>query len=264
MIVVLPLHIQDLLCNGYACSCRVSANKARGSATIIYSKKGSTFALTNHHVVESNISYKNVWDNVLKKEVKKEFTEVVEILFPRLVNSHVVGYSTTLADILAYDAHQDIALLKFRDVSPYPSVRLYPREKAKEVPFLATLACVGAALGQAPIVTFGNLNGKQIEIDNYEYWLSSAPSIFGNSGGGVFYLENDQWFFVGIPSRISVVPLGFGANVVTHMGYFIPLYRIYNFLEENYYQFLYDENYTEEQCAKMREERRYEFEEDEG
>ncbi|MBS7621534.1 hypothetical protein KEJ32_05425, partial [Candidatus Bathyarchaeota archaeon] len=101
-----------------------------------------------------------------------------------------------------------------------------------------------------------NLNGKQIEIDNYEYWLSSAPSIFGNSGGGVFCLEDGKWYFVGIPSRITVVPLGFAPNVVTHMGYFIPLYRIYQFLDEALYQFIYDPNYTEEQCEKMREEKR--------
>lgn len=255
------VYLDDLITNGYACSCRVNAHKARGSATIVYSHNRSTYALTNHHVVESNITYKEVWDNVLKREIKKEFTEAVEILFPRLDGTTLVGYSTALADVVAYDAQQDIALLKFRDIAVYPTVRLYPRETCRDIPFLVPLACIGAALGQAPIVTFGNLNGKQIEIDNYEYWLSSAPSIFGTSGGGVFCLEDEQWFFIGIPSRISVVPLGFAANVVTHMGYFIPLFRIYDFLEENYYQFIYDNNYTEEQCWAMREKVRLEDEE---
>lgn len=254
----MAMYIEDLIAHGYSCSCRVTARRAIGSCTIVYSRNKSTYALTNHHVVENCITYKEVWDNILKKEVKREFTEAVEVLFPRLQKDsmNVVGYSTVLADIVAYDAPQDIALLKFRDTIDYPSVRWYPPEKAKDIPFLVSLACIGAALGQTPIVTFGHLNGKQIEIDNFEYWLSSAPSIFGNSGGGVFLLEDGKWYFIGIPSRIMVIPLGFSANVVTHMGFFIPPMRIYNFLTENLYQFIFDENYTEEQCEAMRQEKR--------
>lgn len=246
------LFIEDLLYNGYACSCRVSSKNARGSCTIVYSKNGSTYAITNHHVIAGNITYKDVWVSVIKKEIKKEFTETVEVLFPRIDGFTVVGYNTVLADIVAYDVPQDIALLKFRDKSTYPSVRWYPQEKINDIPFLYPLACIGAALGGAPIVTFGHLNGRQVEIDNYEYWVSTAPSIFGNSGGGVFCLEEDKWYFIGIPSRISVTPVGFAANVVTHLGYFIPPFRMYDFLDENVYQFIYDPNVTEEECEKRR------------
>ena len=35
----------------YSTSCRVQAKNAIGSATIIYSKEGNTFAITNHHVI---------------------------------------------------------------------------------------------------------------------------------------------------------------------------------------------------------------------
>lgn len=249
--------LENLMRFGYAASCRIQANKAMGSATIVYSKNGSTYALTNYHVVESNIEFKKVWDSLLKRELKKEFLSAVEVLYPRLnEENNVVGYSTVLADVVLHDQPKDIALLKFRDKIAYSAVKWYPREKAGSVPFLARISCIGAALGLHPVVTFGNLNGKQHEIDNYEYWLSSAQSIFGNSGGGVFIEENNQWYFLGIPSRISVIPLGFGANAVTHLGFFIPIKRIYNWLEENYYQFLWDPRFTEEQCNKLREEAR--------
>lgn len=246
--------IDDLIRWGYACSCRVKAKKKVGSATIIYSSNGNTYALTNYHVIESCIQYKDVWDNVLNRKVKKKFADPVEILFPILENSEVVGHSIIFADIVVCDVLQDIALLKFRSRAKYPTVRLYPRDKCKYIPFLSNLACIGAALGQPPIVTFGHLNGKQIKINNSEYWLSSALSIYGNSGGGVFLLENSRWYFIGISSRISIVPFGFLKNVVTHMGYFIPLHRIYNFLYNSFYQFIYDSSYTKEECEKEREE----------
>ena len=243
----------------YKASCRVDAKQARGSCTIIYSKGGETYALTNFHVIEQNLQYKEVWDPLLQKDTKKEFKEAVEILYPRLNGDRILGFSTVIGDVVIQDKQQDIALLKFRDIKDFPSVEWYPHEEAKDVPVLTPLTCIGAALGLKPIATFGNLNGVQIEIDNYEYWMSSAPSIFGNSGGGLFALKEDTWYFIGIPSRISVIPSGFGgAQAITHMGYFIPLFRIYKWLEENCYQFLYDNEFTPEKCEKLREEKKSE------
>jgi hypothetical protein len=40
------------------------------------------------------------------------------------------------------------------------------------------------------------------------------------------------------------------------MGYFIPVHRVYNFLEEQCFQFIYDSNYTPSKCAKLREQKR--------
>lgn len=258
---VVPKGIDtDLIERGYACSCRVQASKARGSATIVYSEAHNTYALTNHHVIEGNITYKKVWDELLKRDVKKEFTEVVEILFPRLDGMNVAGYNTAQADIILHNKQQDVALLKFRDRAPYPTARWYPREELEAIPHLADLTCIGAALGRHPIVTVGHLNGRQIEIENCEYWMSTAQSIFGNSGGAVFASRANKWHFLGIPSRISVVPMGFSADAVTHMGYFAPLGRIYDWLEDNVYQFLWDPEYTPERCDELREEKRKEQE----
>jgi hypothetical protein len=239
------------------CTARVRAKEAIGSGTVVYSKDGNTFVLTNHHVIEKNIEYKQVWDGLLRRDVKKDFFSPVELDFGRFdERGRFIASSTVLADIVLYDKPQDLALLKVRDVIDYPSAKLYPREDADRVPLLVPLCACGAALGEKPVVTFGNLNGMQIEIDGYEYWLSSAPSIFGNSGGGVYIYEDGDWYFLGIPSRVSVVFIGFGGSPVTHMGYFIPVFRIYRWLEEYCYQFIYDAAYTIEECEKMREEKR--------
>lgn len=244
---------KDIL-TAYSASCRVDAKQAKGSCTIIYSKGEETYALTNFHVISNNIKYGTVWDSLLQKDVKKELKDAVQILFPRMnKDNDVKGHATVSADIVLYDKEQDMALLKFRDEVPYPTIKWYPKEGARKVQILTELTCIGAALGEKPIVTRGLLNGKQIEIGNYEYWMSSAQSIFGNSGGGMFVSEGG--FFFGIPSRIAVQPMGFTAQAITHMGYFIPLFRIYDWLEDNCYQFLYDEAFTSAKCEKLREEK---------
>jgi len=185
-------------------SCRVHAKEAIGSATIIYSKDGNTFALTNYHVVAKNIQYKDDWDNILKREIKKEFLSPVEILFPKIEENDVIGYNTRLADIIIYNKEQDIVLLKVKSKDDYPSVPLYPRDETRNIKALDLLGVIGAALGETPVFTEGRLQTKQKMIDNYEYWLSSALSIYGNSGGGVFTPHKDEWKFIGIPSRIAV------------------------------------------------------------
>ena len=246
---------EDLLA-AFSASCRVDANQARGSCTIIHSKDGHTYALTNFHVVANNVKYGTEWDSLLQKDIKRELKDAVQILFPRMSKTNdVIGHATVSADIVLYNKEQDIALLKFRDETPYPTIKWYNKEDAKDVPILSRVAAIGAALGQKPIVTLGLLNGKQIEIDNYEYWMSGAQSIFGNSGGGLFVLNGDEWNFLGIPSRIAVQPMGFTSQAITHMGYFIPLHRIYEWIDDNCYQFLYDDDYTYEQCEKLREEK---------
>ena len=246
---------EDLVA-AFSASCRVDAKQAKGSCTIIYSKDGETYALTNFHVVANNIKYGTAWDPLLQRDVKTELRDVAQVLFPRInKNYDIIGWSTVDADIEMYHKEQDITLLKFRDETIYPAVKWYAKGKVKTIPILSDIACIGAALGQKPIATLGLLNGKQIEIDNYEYWMSGAQSIFGNSGGGLFILDAEQWYFLGIPSRIAVQPMGFTAQAITHMGYFIPLHRIYDWLEDNCYQFLYDDSFTSEQCETMREEK---------
>ena len=46
--------------------------------------------------------------------------------------------------------------------------------------------------------------------------------------------------------------MGFSADAITHMGYFIPIDRIYSLLENNDYQFIYNSEYTIEDCEKER------------
>ena len=71
------------------------------------------------------------------------------------------------------------------------------------------------------------------------------------------FLRRFRWLYqstqVGIPSRISVQPSEFSADAITHMGYFIPVNRAYKLLEENGFEFIYDSNFTLEECLKAKD-----------
>ena len=46
--------------------------------------------------------------------------------------------------------------------------------------------------------------------------------------------------------------MGFSADAITHMGYFIPIDRVYGLLEDNDFQFIYDDKVSIGDCEKAR------------
>ena len=78
--------------------------------------------------------------------------------------------------------------------------------------------------------------------------MSSSQIIYGNSGGAMFLAETGE--LIGIPSLVPVVGWGMA---VTHMGLFIPVERIYDWLKEEHYDFIYDSEKNEKKCLETRE-----------
>lgn len=237
---------------------RVRSSKARGSGVIIHStEENGTYVLTNFHVVDSNVEYKEVWDELLQRDVKREFWSSVEIDIPKISDlGDQMALTVSNATVVIGNRVQDLALLRLTDREIFSVAHLFPESECEHIPLLTRLAACGAAMGEKPIVTFGELNGRAIEIDNYEYDLSSAQTIFGNSGGGVFTQYNVTWCYCGIPSRIRVAIMGFSADAVTHMGYFIPIRRIYKWLRDNCYEYLWDTSISKEECDAARQSKR--------
>jgi len=230
---------------------RVKTDKAGGSGTIIYSQGSSTYAVTCAHVVEDAISVKKEWDSKLGKEVKKEYRQIVSVEFFDYENTphgrRPISYSVD-GEIIAYDKPHDMALVKLRVKKPVENVaKLLAKERVSEMKIGSRVFAVGCALLHDPILTEGMITHMGDEIDYKDYWMSSAQIIFGNSGGAVFTAEGFE--FIGIPSRVDIVGWG---NPVTHLGYFSPVTRIYQFLEEQVFQFIYDSKYSEAQCEALR------------
>ena len=254
---------------------RVRTKRAGGSGTVVYSEKYKdevyTYVITNHHVVADSVKVEKKWDSVLKRKVDKEILDTVFVEFFRYNNySHTVGSFAVEADIVAYsevDGGQDWALLRVRDKENKADwvANMFQLKELENIHIFDEVYAVGASLGHPPVASDGHISYMDDEIDHYKYWMSSAPTIFGNSGGAVYRWNDDnkQYEYIGIPSRISIQPMGFSADAITHMGYFIPIDRIYNLLEENDYQFIYDDKVSIKECEKARKEKQAPEKEDE-
>ena len=228
---------------------RVKSGRATGSGTIIYCGERvepdedgelgfSTYALTNHHVVSDAIRVEKKFDPQQGKEVTRDYRELVQIeAFAYKNRSTITARTTADAEIMAYHEKRDVALLRLKTNQHFDYVaHLLPREDAREVHIFDKLFIVGCGMGVPPFPTSGMLTGKDVQIDYYPYWQTSAPSIFGNSGGAVFRGETLE--YMGIPSRIRVNGSMFSNDAITHIGYFCPPTEIHKFLTDQGFHFL--------------------------
>ena len=245
---------------------RVRTQKSGGSGTVVYSKKNKvdgevyTYVVTNQHVVSDNIKVVKKWNPVLKRKVDTEILDTVSVEYFRYNNySNCIGSFAVEADIVAYsecEGGQDWALLRVRDTENTCDyvANLFPMDDVGDVHIFDDVYAVGASLGHPPIASEGIITYMDDEIDHYKYWMSSAQTIYGNSGGACYRWSPSRKIYdwIGVPSRISVQPSGFSADAITHMGYFIPIDRIYKLLDENNYQFIYDSDKSFEECEAAR------------
>jgi S1-C subfamily serine protease len=240
---------------------RVRTDKAVGSGTIVAcvprvepDEDGelgfSTYALTNHHVVEDAIRVEKIFDPQAGKYRTRDYRDLVQVEVMAYKNrSTITARTTAEAEIMAYNEKRDVALLRLKANQEFPFVaKLLPAEQAREVHIFDKLFVVGCGLGQPPFPTDGMLTGKDVQIDYMPYWQTSAPSIYGNSGGAVFLARTLE--MMGIPSRISVSGGMFGRDAITHIGYFCPPQEIQKFLADEGFHFIYDSSHTEAQDLK--------------
>lgn len=237
---------------------RVRTEKGQGSGTILYcgdrtepDEDGelgfSTYALTNHHVVASAIRVEKTFDPLAGKYVTRDYRERVQVeVFDYKNRSTITARTTAEAEIMAYHEKRDLALLRLVTNQRFPYVAsLLPADEARTVHMFDKLFLIGCGLGQPPFPTDGMLTGKDVQIDHYGYWQTSAPSIFGNSGGAVFLARTLQ--LMGVPSRISTNGGMFSRDAITHIGFFCPPQEITKFIVDQGFNFLVDPTHTEAQ-----------------
>ena len=246
---------------------RVRTEKAGGSGLIIYSKPTpdnkkvyETYVVTCQHVVDDAIKFVKKWSSIAQREITVEDRQLVQVeVFKYEKLSRCIGGTTYQAEIIAWDKQMDIAVLKIRSEEPFKYVaKIYPKGKSDEIKLGTPVMACGCSMGHEPLFTFGNLVSKHDMIENKEYWMSTANTIFGNSGGAVFLKDTHE--YIGNTARITAIQLGFGVDVITWMGFFVPIDSIYEFFDENFLQFIYDPNYTSKQCEEMRRKKQEEEE----
>ena len=243
---------------------RIKAEKAWGSGTVIYSGQDSkgeyhNYVLTCEHVIHENIKIETKFDSRVGYDIKKENRIPCEVEFFYYDKYSICqGVSgSTKADIMAYDVDGDIALLELRRNTKIDYVaKLFLKDHYNEIHVFDPVYAVGAALGHEPVATSGMINFMNELIDEgIEYWMSNAPIIFGNSGGAVFRFspERQRYEFIGMPARVAVNIAGFMPDPITHLAWFVPINRIYKLIDDNFYQFIYDNNWTFEKCNEERD-----------
>jgi len=230
---------------------RVFAEKSAGSGTIIYSQPDPrnegdylSFVLTNHHVIEDLITYKDEWDSLLKKNRKKEIMNHPKIeVFSYVRTSEVDSSNRYNAEIVAYSKEHDLAILKLDSPSRFPYVaKLIPRDQIKNLKLFMNVVVAGCSLAHEPFCNFGQITFLKEIIEQKDYIMTNASSVFGNSGGALFLMETGE--VIGVPSRISSIQLGFGYDVITWMGFSAHPKRLYQFIKEQSLYFLVEPDDT--------------------
>ena len=95
-----------------------------------------------------------------------------------------------------------------------------------------SIYAVGCPLGNDPIPTSGEIADTNHRVDGNTYWMISAPTYIGNSGGGIYDAKSGA--LLGIFSKIYTHG-NLRPTVVPHMGLVTPMSQIYDWLESKGY-----------------------------
>ena len=228
----------------------VDLSDGQGSGTIIFSGKRKheswkdekvwTLVLTNQHVIASAVSIEEEFDPKKQKNIQKETRRPVHIrLWDYNDYSTAIGTTGRVARILAWDKHRDLALLRLDDKERIIKnvAILWPENVGGPYLFQKTWA-VGSGMSNPPYPTEGLLSGiSGKDAKGRSLYLSSAPIIFGNSGGSLWAhsKSRDRYEMIGVPSMVGA--FGYG-NIIPHIAWSRPITEIRAFLRENDYGFV--------------------------
>ena len=140
------------------------------------------------------------------------------------------------AHVLRFDPALDAALLELDSRKKVDcGARLASRERLHGARIFDQIYAVGCPLGNDPIPTFGEIADTNHVVDGSRYWMISAPTYIGNSGGGIFDAKTHE--LMGIFSKIYTHGT-LRPTVVPHMGLVTSIETMYDWLEQAKYTFM--------------------------
>ena len=213
-----------------------------GAGAIVYSRPNATgayetYVLSAFHVVSE----------VVKKDGDSETRDPVDVRAQEAGDAAVVEVQ---ADVVSYQEDLDLVLLKLRSDRRFAHItRLAPREKLKAMGRFTPIYTVGCPLGHDPMPSKGEITNLSKDVNGRRFWIVSAPTIFGNSGGGVFLADTRE--LVGVCSMVCVyhnlIPVP-----VSHMGVMVPGEVVLDWLDSQYLHYVYDPAVKKQGCDWMR------------
>ena len=203
---------------------RVNALEEVGSGTVLWTgeREGEpcSYVLTAWHVVAENVGE------------DEDDQAPLEVDFYREGELH----QTEHGYVVASQPELDLALLEIRGVKHPFLARLASRDELAALRIFASVYAIGCPLGYPPLPTKGELTSLSKEMDGVDYLMINAPTIFGNSGGGIY--RDDGRMLIGVLARISAYKNMIDV-AVPHMGLVLPLDKVYGWLDTTDYAFVY-------------------------
>ena len=134
----------------------------------------------------------------------------------------------------------DLALLRLNTTRRFSHVASMMDPKGvSEIGVFRKAYVVGYPLGNGPLFSSGEISStgeispSSASLRWRKFWMHNAPTIFGNSGGGVY--ASDSCELIGVSSSIYTYRRN---TVVPHMSLFVPLNVICEWLDREGYTFL--------------------------
>ncbi len=206
-------------------SIQVSMKAGAGSGTIVSSRGGETYALTAFHVVSRAIQ---------RDEDGRETRRPVAVTVYRADGAVDERLD---ADVVLWHEKKDLALLRLRSSRTFAAARLAPADAVARAGVFTPVYAVGCPLGHDPLPTAGAIAAVRKEVQGERFWMMNAPTIFGNSGGGVFH--RDTLEFLGVSVMICTFDNP-NATPVPHLGILVPLPAIRAWLAAHDHAFVLD------------------------
>ncbi len=202
-----------------------------GGSGLIVSHLGKTYVLTNAHVVENLVKETEDDDDDLKKV---PFVSIDQFLYDKV--GKLKGIYSVQGRLIAYDDVSDLAMIKLKSkLIKSCQINLPTKEFSKNVSVFDNIYIVGCSLARPAVPSQGIISSLNAEHDGQEYWMTTAPIVTGNSGGGCFKydIETDKYILVGMPTAVSTydssekdaAPL-----IIPHINYIIPAQTIIKFM----------------------------------
>ncbi|MFH1227556.1 MAG: trypsin-like peptidase domain-containing protein [Planctomycetota bacterium] len=222
-------------------SVRIRTKGNVGSGVVIYSQpylknECQTYILTAYHVVkgaDGSIS-DDPSDVSIKKPADKKASEITIDVY----RDDFSDMDELKAEMVIYDEAKDIAILHLKVSKQFKhTAHFISKDRIDQVKVFSPVYAVGCPLGYDPLPTSGEISSLYKQMNGEKFWVMSAPTIFGNSGGGVFM--GDTYDLIGISSMVCVynqiIP-----TPVTHLGLMVPAETIFEWMDRKGLEFLHN------------------------
>lgn len=199
---------------------QLSGQTTVGSGVLLPSRPSSedpavfeTLLLTSWHVVRD-----------IRADAIEEDCPVPVIL--RDSHGEKLNFTASLVD---HDIALDAALLVLTTEERIDvGAHLPNRARLRAARVFDPIVAVGCPLGNDPIPTRGHLSDLHHAVGKERFWMISAPTYIGNSGGGLYSQESHE--LLGIFSKIythgAIRP-----TIIPHMGLVTPLEEFYDWID---------------------------------